>query len=1080
MALKFSELQKIERILIATAGECDAQIELERILDRPEWGGLDPDVVGVLTRLANVARTAACRRSAQLALGALLYVTKEWKSDRGKCHAVLQFVNQRIDSIETAGMYWANVVLANDEEADARALFEAAKGDETYTTEELRVGARQFIENHQGEDSIFGRMSADLARLLDILDDQERSDSHRELARAALTYFIEVADAIPDELGLVGFLDDAFIIQQAVDQVLPGRADLTGYLEEKTRQWPFLRNLCITKDGQGHPVSDYFLINCALLLDLLKKGGQSSAVVVSDSGPVPYLVGLVGALAYIGEGIRSEDFPALKDGDRLMDRDGHGEVIFKGYLHAEGTAFTPCGRSIATHVQLTYPARGRQAEMVQTIPLPELGNFRRTAIGVDKRKKAKIKIDVGNREAGPLEQLFGTNRPIMLSAHSPQVLVVAPIERTRSLARALSLFGVAVADAVPTAHLRRDEDDFSVNYWTKHGLGGEPILCIMRSIDEAYDYVLSPLFENRNIANVVAPVRPDSADANQLARIAEQGVSVLAFVEPGDIETIEILSERKTSFWSWDQDWFGLLYWPAATSDGEHPIAVYERQIRRRVKLSYEVETISCDQLAEASRTLASMSKKGDAADLDPLGMWTIKGWGVLLRLCRQLTPLTSEERERFGELTEELSSDIDANRRRWTEDVEEQAQKVVRALKGVISMLAERNPKSEMVERICREHSGVTVVVAERDRIKMTKHLSGYGVRVGSSILPGRDEGLIVLPAWYERSRMEGMVFGSTADEFRLVLYEPEAAWFDSALRRRSASVRLAKNVVAKNASIPISEDLRGTDSIHRERATGEFGDLDGVLRSSIHRFIHTKRREAPERSVSARVVGFLGGCWAAFTRYHDLIMVNHLFDDESDTTPTVVVTDVNNIESGDILLLLGGSDRDAVRARAEQNLTAETIERSALWKRALNEYLQLDEDFESLRMKLRHEGCDKTLSTIRHWIVKEGAIGPQRVDVEIPAIARATGNKHLIQEESECIAAISAVRSAHITAGKWLAGRVIQRAKEWVAAGSTPSDLVELEDRLVMVTVDFVDTEETEIPSSIVNRLQDSQWRR
>ena len=216
-----------------------------------------------------------------------------------------------------------------------------------------------------------------------------------------------------------------------------------------------------------------------------------------------------------------------------MDRDGRGEVVFKSYVCAKGTVFARCEISEASHVQLVYPARGRQNEVVHTIRIAELGNFRRTATGVDKRRKATIKVDVGDREVGPLEQLFGTSQPIMLDAHSRATLVVAPIDKTRSLGTVLDLFGVATADVVPTAHLRRNENGFDTTYWSKHGAGGEPLLCVVRSVDEAYECVLSQPFENRKIASVVSPVRRDTADAVQLARIADAGVGVLAFVEPG-------------------------------------------------------------------------------------------------------------------------------------------------------------------------------------------------------------------------------------------------------------------------------------------------------------------------------------------------------------------------------------------------------------------------------------------------------------------------------------------------------------------------------------------------------------------
>ena len=129
-------------------------------------------------------------------------------------------------------------------------------------------------------------------------------------------------------------------------------------------------------------------------------------------------------------------------------------------------------------------------------------------------------MDVGDREIGPLEQLFGARQPIILDSSSPQILVVAPIQRTREIAQNLDLFGTATADVVPTAHIRREEDGFDVTPWSKHGIGGEPTLCVVRSVDEAYEYILSQDESNtHSVASVIAPARRDSADASQIARI---------------------------------------------------------------------------------------------------------------------------------------------------------------------------------------------------------------------------------------------------------------------------------------------------------------------------------------------------------------------------------------------------------------------------------------------------------------------------------------------------------------------------------------------------------------------------------
>ena len=161
---------------------------------------------------------------------------------------------------------------------------------------------------------MFGRLAADLGLLLRVLDEREYSEDQKELARAALIYFPETEDAIPDDFGLVGLLDDAFIVQQAVDQILPTRANLTSYLERTVREWPFIRHLRFGLDDNRYPISDFILINSALVLDRLGNGEHSSAILVPQAGPMCYLLGLVAALAQIAQTVDTDEIPEFEPG----------------------------------------------------------------------------------------------------------------------------------------------------------------------------------------------------------------------------------------------------------------------------------------------------------------------------------------------------------------------------------------------------------------------------------------------------------------------------------------------------------------------------------------------------------------------------------------------------------------------------------------------------------------------------------------------------------------------------------------------------------------------------------------------
>ena len=150
MPLKFAELSKIERTLVSAAEDLDARIVSDRTADWLKYSDVGTEERELLRRLGEFSRNAVSLRARRLALGSLDYVRRELAADERKRRAVLQFSRQRVESIEGNGIYWANVILTGDEEIDARALFEAAIGDVSYSTTELRKAARQFIARHEG------------------------------------------------------------------------------------------------------------------------------------------------------------------------------------------------------------------------------------------------------------------------------------------------------------------------------------------------------------------------------------------------------------------------------------------------------------------------------------------------------------------------------------------------------------------------------------------------------------------------------------------------------------------------------------------------------------------------------------------------------------------------------------------------------------------------------------------------------------------------------------------------------------------------------------------------------------------
>ena len=127
-------------------------------------------------------------------------------------------------------------------------------------------------------------------------------------------------------------------------------------------------------------------------------------------------------------------------------------------------------------------------------------------------------------------------------------------------------------------------------------------------------------------------------------------------------------------------------------------------------------------------------------------------------------------------------------------------------------------------------------------------------------------------------------------------------------------------------------------------------------------------------------------------------------------------------------------------------------------------------------LKSRLDKVGCRRNVQTIRGWARNERIIGPKdALQGTIRDIQKATGDPELRERLSECETAIHTVRSAHFTVAARLAKQVMERAREWLDADTRPDEVVEVEERLVLLTVESIDSELATIPRSALNRLRE-----
>lgn len=130
-----------------------------------------------------------------------------------------------------------------------------------------------------------------LAQVLESGED----DSNRNVARAALGYLILEEDSIDDRLGLIGFLDDAYILDTAVAVIEPAREPWIRLMESARIAWPLLAEASVgLSTGQAAPVMRHVLTQAALLAEPQPPGSGplDSALFVPTAGSPTILLGV--------------------------------------------------------------------------------------------------------------------------------------------------------------------------------------------------------------------------------------------------------------------------------------------------------------------------------------------------------------------------------------------------------------------------------------------------------------------------------------------------------------------------------------------------------------------------------------------------------------------------------------------------------------------------------------------------------------------------------------------------------------------------------------------------------------------
>lgn len=927
---------------------------------------------------------------------------------------------------------------------------------------------------------LFRRLRNNIEFLTGALQDSERCAEHRSYARAALSYIVCEQDAVNDRLGIVGYLDDNFIAQMAVDLIEPAREPWLELLDATVGAWPFLNGMLIDDGNGGRPVSEYMIINSALACPPLR-GGEfgSTALILPEAGPVPFLLGFMATIGLVQESGQRE---VTEDSFRVGQK-----VLVDHCAVAEFAGYDTCNGRRVFKLRQYHKQSGHLCPCDHLWPITDLRRL--VPVDSDRVPRGSLVYDLRRSDAllPALEYLFNASKAAHLASVTQRTLLVMPVASAHELGRRLTLHGQRLKEVIPIGHLTEE----GVASWSNRFGEQEPLLIVASDLDAACRFA-----EEREVKIQLAIIDPQGRNANKAASLRRlQHLGVPTLVVSAERAAGELpVDSGKTAIWEWSDDDFASLLWPAVVNgngDGVGPISSYERRLQFRPSARIETVVVPCelaDKTFEAVRTVRALGREREDEQLVELDEIVSLSFGLLSRLLRCAIPLKPA-----AATFEAVASGLDriAEIRTQCNYLTGQERQASAEAEGLLRELFEKltadNPKARAVRQLVAGHPDLWLVCPDQRLIPDL--MAAYGpagtrIQAGYSADAGTIHGAVI-PGWFGKERMAALLMPPVTSPMHLVLYGIEQRWY-AGFRRERQRARAARSAASVRQRLfpnvpgwrqPDENQNGATEGAH-DSSLQELEAIQEYVRQGYRqRVCSSARSDGTEAELPARLVVFDGGACAFLTESREANVVTHLLDsaiDDPDTKADIKRKPTSDLKVGDALLFNRGSDRDVIRMAADEILESGVRDTASLWRQALVEYSSRESlSSGQLHARLRAGGCPLLHQTIRNWLDNDQIIAPQAYKRDVAVVARVTGDQRLAARMDSVLSAISEVRSAHLRASHQLAKQVLARAVNILKEQDQAASLIELAENVVVVRIAEIDDEPVLVRASMCNRL-------
>ena len=931
--------------------------------------------------------------------------------------------------------------------------------------------------------SMVTRFLRNIRKLTEVLSGREEwSAEQKTWARGALHYVQLNEDVIPDDMGIVGLLDDMYIVTMAVNFIGTVVQSIEEVIFNLYTAWPFLRNLVVTCGEAEYSYSEFALINTALACPSLTSNDNlaRSALILPRMGITPFMIAYGAALGAAYDAADSTvDASSFDLGQKVLV-DNDAIAIFDGITEYQGTNYIRLKRYTTT--------KGHKNETAFFIIADQVGRLCPAPDNASLRGNIETQIDDAKIILAGTEKLFHLLLPQQFNSVSGHVWLVSQMSTVRTLASDIQLNGHPLSGVIPMGHIKKDGD---IELWDSRFGTTDCILTTVPDLDLAAEILEEQDLTAEDLV-VVDLSRSNKNRIAALSQIQSLDARVLCIAEEKDTDTISYLESSSYDFWEWSsREAEELFNIEEPNTPSVHPFWRNDCSLIRSLVLKPDVRVLNSTDAQKAKNDLDHLDAKVRRAGEDaPEELQEIREelFGITLDLTRLQVPLkslvggSSKIINSLSLLTEKAQRSLYLD-----EDEKKLTFNVIESLQCFAVHLEESNLKEDAIIQASRSNEDVRVLMPPRfpEGISSLQNES----KNNELFLPLQrirevEYGTLIIPYWPGHRKAWDILSNPPSREICFILYSFEDKWRSAFFRKRdrSRTQRAESNHRAAifNYNYKWSRPpVPAGPSIKPEEM-----DDDSLIEEQDFRIrqqaVHAARREGGVADTEAQIVVFYGSAHAFLTSEHEALSATHLMQgltgDETSEEKLRTVK-VKDLTEGDVLVFLRGAERHAIRELADANLPQGMRKTARLWQKSLKAYVAENGlSLAELKSQLEQAGCKRHVVTLKMWLESESIIGPREyASGDIDAIVQVTGDTELQANVSECSNAISRVWGEHLRASGIIAKRVLSSINDRITVAVDLTGPLDIGDGLILAKVEYVENENVTVPHSAVNRFRE-----